>query len=93
MRIITLNGRNDLDAGHRVDAVSTDAPPVVAGDSLEEVEAALRSEIANLQVSRQNVTASDSHVSGTEMSAEMLAYTESHIQSQAGPDTILDLLQ
>ena len=55
------------------------------------------SEIANLQVSSQNVTASDSHVAGTEMSAEMRAYTESQMPpraaANAAPKAILELLQ
>jgi flagellin len=100
MRINTLHG-HDLDSGHRSQA-SNDTPRVT-GDDLEDIEAALRSAIANLQVSSQNVTASGSHVTDTEMSAEMSAYTENQMVRQAGsatsapagaaPRTILDLLQ
>ena len=88
MRINTLNSGNDLgetrEALHSRD--SEERAP-------SEINAALRSEIANLQVSSQNVTASDSHVAGTEMSAEMRAYTESQMQPTTAAKAILELLQ
>ena len=55
-----------------------------------------------LEVSQQNVRASDSQVTGTEMSPAMFAFTESQILLHAdratpaeanAPQTILDLLQ
>jgi hypothetical protein len=88
MRINTLNGRKEL--------VDT-REPLQSRDSEErapsDINAALRSEIANLQVSSQNVTASASHAAGAEMSPEMRAYTESQVQTHAGPKAILELLQ
>jgi len=88
MRINTLTSGNDLGATREA---------LHSRDSEErapsEINAALRSEIANLQVSSQNVTASDSHVAGTEMSAEMRAYTESQMQPTTAAKAILELLQ
>lgn len=94
MHINTLNGRN---------RASSEASRPGMGESFEEFEAELHSAIAKLHVSDENVTASDSHISYTEMSPEMRAYTESQIRLQPGsatralaeaaPRTILDLLQ
>ena len=66
------------------------------------VQAMLQSAIANLQVSNQNLTASESQI-GTGMSLEMAAFTKNQILLQAGtatlaeanadPQAILDLLQ
>ena len=53
MRISTLSGHDDLDE----DAIS---PAQAAAREYSDVQAALRSAIANRQVSSQNVAASDS---------------------------------
>ena len=65
--------------------------------------ALLQSAIARLQVSSENLAASESHDAATEMSVEMATYTESQRILQAGtalvpqanavPKTILDLLR
>jgi hypothetical protein len=56
----------------------------------------------HLEVSRQNVMASDSQVTGTEMSSAMVTFTESQIRRHAdratpaeanAPQAIIDLLQ
>ena len=73
MRINTLNRRH-----------LEDAPRPGMGQSFEEFEAELHSAIAKLHVSDENVTASDSHIPHTEMSAEMRTYTESQIRLQPG---------
>ena len=67
------------------------------------VQAMLQSAIANLQVSNQNLTASESQVAGTGMSLELATFTKNQILLQAGtatlaeanadPQAILDLLQ
>jgi flagellin len=67
------------------------------------VQAMLQSAIANLQVSNQNLTASESQIADTRMSHELAAFTQSQILLPAGtatlaeanavPQTILDLLQ
>jgi flagellin len=67
------------------------------------VQAMLQSAIANLQVSNQNLTASESQIADTGMSLEMAAFTKNQILLQAGTATlaeasadrqaILDLLQ
>jgi len=88
MRINTLKSGKDL-GGTRESRHSRDSEERAPSD----INAALRSEIANLRVSSQNVTASDSHVAGTEMSAEMCAYTESQMQPTAAVKAILELLQ
>jgi len=88
MHINTLKGCNDL-VETRENLHSRDSE----ARKPSEINAALRSAIATLQVSSQNVTAADSYIAGTEMSADMRAYTESQMQSHAGPKTILELLQ
>ena len=98
MHISTLNQHNDLDnTGANVPVAQT------AAREPSEVQAALQSAIANLKVSSENVTASDSHVTDTEMSPELFTFTRSQILRQAGPamladadavpQTVLDLLQ
>jgi flagellin len=67
------------------------------------VQAMLQSAIANLQVSSQNVTASESRSADGGRSLEMAAFTKNQILRQTGtatlaeanadPQTILDLLQ
>ena len=67
------------------------------------VQAMLQSAIANLQVSNQNLTASESQMAATGLSLEMAAFTKNQILLQAGtatlaeanadPQAILDLLQ
>jgi hypothetical protein len=62
---------------------------------------AVESAIADLQVSSQNVAASESHITDTEMSPAMLDFTRSQIviagtainDADAVPKTIIDLLQ
>jgi len=98
MHISTLNRQNDLE-GTR--ARVSGAQPGAREPS--EVQAALQSAIANLKVSSENVTASDSHPADTALSPEMLTYTRSRILRQAGaetlehadavPQTVLDLLR
>ena len=66
-------------------------------------QAMLQSAIANLQVSSQNVTASESRIADVRRSLEMAAFTKNQILLQTGtrtlaeanadPQTILDLLQ
>ena len=96
MHISTLNRQNDLQ-----DTRARGAQPAAREPS--EVQAALQSAIANLKVSSENVTASDSHSADTDLSPEMLTYTRSRILRQAGaetlehadavPQTVLDLLR
>lgn len=94
MHINTLSGRT---------RASNEALRPGMGETFEEFEAELHSAIAKLHVSDENVTASDSHISYTEMSAAMHIYTESQIRLHAGsatrqqagaaPRRILDLLR
>jgi flagellin len=82
------------------DAVSVSQSPEGAHAS---VQAMLQSAIANLQVSSQNLTASESQIADTGMSHEMAAFTQNQILLPAGtatleeanavPQTVLDLLQ
>ena len=88
MRINTLKSGKDL-GDTRESRHSRESEERAPSD----INAALRSEIANLQVSSQNVTASESHAAGTEMSAEMRAYTESQMQPTTAAKAILELLQ
>ena len=67
------------------------------------VQNRFQSTIANLQVSSQNLTASESQIADTDMSLEMVTFTKNQILLQAGtamlaqanavPQTILKLLQ
>ena len=67
------------------------------------VQNRFQSTIANLQVSSQNLTASESQIVDTDMSLEMVNFTKNQILLQAGtamlaqanavPQTILKLLQ
>jgi flagellin len=97
MHISTLN-RHDLED---TNASASRAQPAAREPS--EVQAALQSAIANLKVSSENVTASDSRFTDRELSPEMLTFTRSQILRQAGlqtvahaeavPQTVLDLLR
>jgi flagellin len=67
------------------------------------VQNRFQSTISNLQVSSQNLTASESQIADTDMSLEMVTFTKNQILMQAGtamlaqansvPQTILKLLQ
>ena len=67
------------------------------------VQNRFQSTISNLQVSSQNLTASESQIADTDMSLEMVNFTKNQILLQAGtamlaqanavPQTILKLLQ
>jgi flagellin len=67
------------------------------------VQNRFQSTISNLQVSSQNLTASESQIADTDMSLEMVNFTKNQILMQAGtamlaqanavPQTILKLLQ
>ena len=89
MRINTLKS-HDPHAGYRVGTASNEALPPGMGESFEEFEAELHSAIANLHVSDQNVTASDSHSNHMEMSAEMRTYIEDQMELQAGSATLME---
>jgi flagellin len=98
MHISTLNRHNDLE-----DTRASASAAQTAAREPSEVQAALQAAIANLKVSSENVTASDSHLPDTEMAPEMLTFTRSRILRQAGaetlahadavPQTVLDLLR
>ena len=89
MRISTLNCTDHLEGtGERLTRSGMPAAP--------------QSAMADLEVSSQNVTASDSQVTGTVMSPAMVTFTENQILLHADsatpaeantPQTILDLLQ
>jgi flagellin len=71
--------------------------------ALGAVQNRFQSTISNLQVSSQNLTASESQIADTDMSLEMVNFTKNQILLQAGtamlaqanavPQTILKLLQ
>jgi len=92
MHISTLNGHVDLG--------ETRGSRSVTERERSEVQA-VESAIADLQVSSQNVAASESQIGDAEMSPEMLDFTRSQIvmagtainDADAVPQTILDLLQ
>ena len=73
------------------------------GGALGAAQNRFQSTIANLEVSSQNLTASESRIVDTDMSLEMLNFTQNQILLQAGPamlaqvnavrQTILKLLQ
>ena len=90
MRITTLNPDRHLADPIRNVTDRAGLPPV------------LQSAMADLEVSNQNVTASDSQVTGTEMSPAMAAFTRNQILLHAGsttpaeadaPQAILERLQ
>ena len=95
MHISTLNGNVDLG-----EARATRGDTERVRSERSEVQA-VESAIADLQVSSQNVAASESHITDAEMSPEMLDFTKSQIvmagtainDADAVPQTILDLLQ
>jgi flagellin len=96
MHISTLKGSDHREntRGHRAAGGREDPA---------EVQAMLHSAIANLQVSSQNVSASDSRRTDAEMTPAMVAFTENQMVMQAGTataattsadrQTILELLQ
>ena len=95
MHISTLNGHVDLG-----DARASRSDPERVRSERSEV-LAVESAIADLQVSSQNVAASESHITDAELSPEMLDFTRSQIamagtainDADAVPQAILDLLQ
>ncbi len=95
MHISTLNGHVDL-GDTRANRTGSERER----SERSEVQA-VESAIADLQVSSQNVAASESQSGDAEMSTEMLDFTRSQIDlagtaindADAVPQTILDLLQ
>ena len=95
MHISTLNGHVDLG-----DTRGSHSDTERVRSERFEVQA-VESAIADLQVSSQNVAASESHITDAEMSPEMLDFTRNQIvmagsainDADAVPQTILDLLQ
>lgn len=101
MRITTLS--RPVTTESLKSPLSTRSAVQAAERELSGVRAVIKSAIANLEVSNQNVTASDSHLTDIEMSPELVTFTKDQILLRAGaaipapadavPETILELLQ
>ncbi len=99
MRITTLNRPATNESPKS--PLSTRSALQAAERELSGVRAVIKSAIANLEVSNQNVTASDSHLTDTEMPPELVTFTADQLLLRAGAampvdaasETILELLQ
>ena len=75
----------DTDAGAAIDAIDTAIATVsTQRGNLGAVQNRLESTISNLQVTSENLAASESRIRDTDVAAEMVAFTRAQILQQAG---------
>lgn len=75
----------DTDAGAAIDAIDTAIASVSsARGELGAVQNRFESTISNLQVTSENLAASESRIRDTDVAAEMVAFTRAQILQQAG---------